>query len=161
MNYVKELDRRWRTYFNWTILYPSVGAVAFSAVAAYFIYEAVVKTMENPTSALDASSGSIALGFLGGAAFIFSFGLLSLLYVAWFIVASDGMFRILGMNRLASNALNLLGLFLLPGISFLITPVVLLSKVKSAWRNAGIECSFSGKLKQRPTSDDFDSKIIQ
>lgn len=53
-------------------------------------------------------------------------------YCLWFISHSDKLFKSLNLNRPVANTFNILGLFIVPGLSLLATPLIIWFKSRNA-----------------------------
>lgn len=129
------LNKKWTSYFNWSFLYPSYF---FLFIMSIFMVLFSIGYLENFKLEL-----LFSMFFIFVFAFI-GFGILVIIYVIAFIILSDGLFKILGYNRLLANLINILLSFLCLGF---ITFIFLWIKVKNIYEENNIECYWSGKLK--------------
>lgn len=138
------LNRKWKNYFNWTVVYPlilfcaSILLVLFAVLLSFttLLTNDLNSMMAIPFVALVmAMTGAMTLGFFVCAVGVF-------VYLFWFIIASDNLFKSLNINRIAGNLLNLTGLFILPGLSFLILPIFFWIKMRDYWNNKGVNASW-------------------
>lgn len=138
------LNSKWKNYFNWTVIYPLiffflfitivflVALIGFSSVLAKDSFEVFTAPLMVIAVAM---AGTMTLGY-----FALTIGMI--VYWIWFIIASDNLFKMLSINRLAGNILNLLGLFILPGLSFLILPIFFWIKMRDYWDTKAINANW-------------------
>lgn len=133
------LNKKWSSFYNWTILYPSLILLVCLLGLSYFIFSSVSNWHIE-------SAGNYMLGVFFGAYFGFIIlGLLLLLYTVWFVVAADSIAKTLGWNRIIFNVLNLLAIFTL---LYFITIIVLWVKVKDVFEENGFATTWTGKIKR-------------
>lgn len=138
------LNRKWKNYFNWTVIYPLIFFFTFIVIMFLVVFLGFASMLVNATFAtfiapfiamFMAMAGVMTLG-------VFALVVGMLVYWIWFIIASDNLFKMLDMNRLVGNLLNIIGLFVLPGISFFILPIIFWVKMRDYWDNKGINASW-------------------
>lgn len=135
MNY-QLLNKKWSSYYNWTITYPAYFIIFIIIGMAGIIYSGFNESYEDYTSAtaMFFSVYFIIIGFL----------VAIIPYVLWFIIASDSLAKTLGWNRLLFNILNIFALF---SCLYFITILVFWIKIKDQFEEAGYDTTFTGKLK--------------
>jgi hypothetical protein len=138
------LNDKWKHYFNWTIIYPTIFFALIFVIIFQFVIGSIL-TLGDPSHS-HLSSGDI-FGLATGLVGIFFIGFIFLIlamfvYLVWFIIASDILFTLLGINRLTGNLLNLAGLFIFGGISFLILPIYFWIKMRDHWNEKGQKYSW-------------------
>jgi hypothetical protein len=126
------LNAKWKNYFNWTIIYPTVFFTLFIV--------AIVGTIINQVSSLGTqsfehlSNGNVlGLGIVVFGLAFFAFIIAMLVYTVWFVMASDTLFVLLGVNRTLGNVLNIVGLIIFGGLSFFILPIYFWIKMREYW----------------------------
>lgn len=137
------LNESWRKFFNWSIIFPFILFLAIMCAGLFIVvhlfmpstYDALGNMSDN--QALGLMFGTIAGSTLG----IIVLGLLYLIWVIWFILASDNLFKLLNINRALGNILNIIGIFC-SGLSFLIVPIFFWIQVKSYWNSLNIPSSW-------------------
>lgn len=133
------LNKKWSSFYNWTILYPSLILLVGLLGLSYFIFS-YIRNLHIESAA------NYMIGVFFGAYFGFVIlGLFLLFYMIWFVIASDSIAKTLGWNRLVFNILNLIAVF--TGL-FFITIIVLWIKVKDVFEENGFDTSWTGKLKR-------------
>lgn len=134
------LNKKWSSFYNWTILYPSLILLIGVLGLSYFIFSSISHLHFNVENTVN-----YMLGVFFGAYFGFIIlGIVLLFYIVWFIIASDSIAKVLGWNRLVFNALNFLAIF--SGLYF-ITILVFWIKIKDIFEENGFHTSWTGKLK--------------
>lgn len=118
------LNAIWNKYFNTALIAAPLTlltyVVTFVMIAVYGrqIFNGDFATFIVTTLALYwAAIGAVAI------------------YAIWFIIKSDRVFKLLGINRIVANSLNIIGLVVIPGASFLVTPLILWLLVRDHWRD--------------------------
>ena len=136
------LNKKWTSYFNWTVIYPSLFLILvfFGFIGSVFLL--FNSGINNDINLLIGE----ALGFSFGAILLFIFlGFGIFIYIVWYFLASDTLFKLLNFNRLLWNIINIVLFF--SGLYF-ITLTILWFKIKELYVKNGINCSFSGKIKK-------------
>ena len=138
------LNRKWKNYFNWTVIYPLIFFFAFILIMFLGVFLGFASMLVSQTVAVFAEP--LVMLFMGVAG-LMTVGILVLIigvlfYWVWFIIASDNLFKMLNMNRVVGNLLNLIGLFIFPGLSFLILPIIFWIKMRDYWDNKRINASW-------------------
>lgn len=132
------LNNKWKQYFNWTLIYPAFFIIGYILLIAMIIV--------SNWNSLNAPDGLIvALG--SSLTLILIFPILFIGYSIWFFFASDKLFQLLYMDRKLSNIFNIGSFLLLPGLSMLVTPIILWIKIKDYWNERGTISSWRGVLK--------------
>lgn len=132
------LNKKWSSFYNWTVLYPSLFILLIILGAGYWVFSSFANFN------LEHSSEYLFGGLIG---VYFGFILLAFLfipYTIWFIVASDSIAKLLGWNRILFNVLNILAIF---SFLYFITIIFLWIKVKDVFEDNGYPTTWSGKLK--------------
>lgn len=130
------LNKKWTSYFNWTILYPTYFLLF---VFVFFIGLASFAFFGNFKIEL-----LLSIFLILGFSILIPIGIIIFIYSIWFIIASDKIFQLLGYNRLLANIINIFLTY--SGLGF-ITVIVLWMKIKDIYEENNIECKWSGKLK--------------
>ncbi len=128
------LNNKWRNYFNWTILYPAIFFASTFLIALLFILNYVVGMSDPSIENLFSWTGGVIATFFFG---IILFLSAMFIYLIWFIIASDTLFNLLGINRVAGNVLNIVGLLFFGGLPFLILPIFFWIKMRDYWHSKG------------------------
>lgn len=136
MNYLL-LNKKWSSYFNWTILYPTY-LFLFLFLGSFFL---LISSQLNFT--LD-KSFDFENWFFGLYFFFILLVALLLPYGIWFIIASDSLAKSLGWNRIVFNIFNL---FMIFSMLYFVTVILFWIKVKDKFEDAGYDVSWTGKLK--------------
>lgn len=132
------LNNKWKQYFNWTLIYPVFFIIGYIILIAMVILSNW-NSINSPDGFIVALGSSLTL--------ILIFPILFIGYSIWFFFASDKLFQLLHMDRMLSNIFNIGSFFLLPGLSLLITPIILWIKIKDYWNEKGMISSWRGVLK--------------
>lgn len=129
------LNKKWTSYFNWTVLYPTYFLLF---IFVLFIGLAVVAfSVDFKVELL------LSIFLILGFSILIPIGIIIFIYSIWFIIASDKIFQLLGYNRLLANIINIFLTY--SGLGF-ITVIVLWMKIKDIYEENNIECKWSGKL---------------
>jgi hypothetical protein len=138
------LNDKWKNYFNWTILYPTLFFVFSFIAVILFVISSIIGLGEPLHNHLSGwTTAFIGTFFIGFILFIISM----FVYFIWFIIASDTLFTLLGINRVTGNVLNIVGLFIFGGISFLILPIYFWIKMRDYWLSKGQNYSWRAVVK--------------
>lgn len=138
------LNRKWKNYFNWTVIYPFLllfGIMALAIIVVLLSFSTLLTNDLNTMIAVPfialvmAMMGTVTLLFILCTVGVF-------VYLIWFIVASDYLFKLLNVNRTVGNILNLIGIFVIPGLSLLILPIYFWIKVRDYWSDRNINSSW-------------------
>ena len=129
------LNKKWSSYFNWTVLYPSY--FFFFLFIIFIIIFSMAFLGDFKMNAL------IPIFFVLSFVVIYPIIFLLFIYSIWFVISSDKLFQILGYNRLLANIINVFLTF--SGFGFL-TVIFLWIKIKDIYQENNIKCKFSGKF---------------
>lgn len=141
------LNKKWQSYFNWTISIPLIFFVLFPMAILFLFILGVVTVNNSPNTMTPDNIFMFAGGGLAGLAFIVIFAApLLLIYTIWFILASDALFKDLNIDRVVGNILNLIGIFVIP-ISFFVLPIFFWIKMRDYWDSRGLNYSWRAVLK--------------
>lgn len=137
------LNQRWRTYFNLAIVFPIMMSIlSFGTLLMTILYymtgNNMVNAFWNSTTWTDTEVvGSVLIGGIIMVVLSMLIAILMLIYLIWFFIASDGLFDLLGIDRTTGNILNVIGVFVIPGVSFLFLPIFFWIKVRNYWIERG------------------------
>lgn len=142
----KLLNKKWSSYYNYTTLYPTFIMLAFLVGILVFIHFINFNDLTDLTNLNDSGDVNSSITKLLGEItfFAIAFLLAMIPYFIWFFIASDSLAKMLGLNRVVFNILNIL---LIVSFFYFITIFYLSSKVKETHKNAGLKTKWSGKLK--------------
>jgi lysylphosphatidylglycerol synthetase-like protein (DUF2156 family) len=101
-----------KTYFKKTLIFAPMALIASVIILIYTLgySQQIFGYMENFVAAAFITT-IVAIGAL-------------VVYALWFISATDKIFQLLNHNRVVSNTLTVIALFILPGISFILIPLI-------------------------------------
>lgn len=141
---MKEIDKlinyKWKKYFEWAVFIPFCFSLAMSALFAYnfvsFLQSAAAVNNLNTQAFISfmLGDGLRASFVLYGTAFLY------MLYVIWFLYATDDLLKLLNLNRKVGNSLNIIGIII--GLSFMIFPIYFWFQLKDYWKFKGIPNSW-------------------
>lgn len=141
------LNKKWQSYFNWTITIPLIFFVLFPIAIVFLLILGVITVNTAAQTVNMDSIFMLASGGLAGLAFIVIFAApLLVIYTIWFILASDALFKALNIDRVVGNILNLIGIFVIP-ISFFVLPIFFWIKMRDYWDSRGLNYSWRAVLK--------------
>jgi hypothetical protein len=139
------LNKTWNRFFNLAVILPIVVALT----GVFFLMLAFVGFF----SLSYAANQSIDLALFSGSALLIvlvcTFLILWFAYLIWFVIESDSLFKLLGMNRIVGNSLNIVGLIVFSGLSFLVLPILFYIKVRDYWHDRGMHPNWKGVILDR------------
>ena len=121
---------QWTSYKRYYI-YLSLGSLVAFIVLCVQIWHIISDTILQIDTSGTALAWSLGLNSIGIIASILLITILQLIFVCWFIFASDTLFALLKKDRLLCNVLNILGIFVFFGLSFIVTPIYLSVIIKN------------------------------
>jgi hypothetical protein len=134
------LDKKWKNYFNWVIVYPLI-VFTLIILGVFLLIDLAINSQGDSLTAIVL----VSLALIG--AFVITIGkillIVLLFYIIWYFLASDELFKLMGKNRVVWNIVNVI-LFLLSGL--FIMPLVLWFQIKSYWRSQGISTNWKGRV---------------
>lgn len=142
------LNKTWNRFFNLIIILP----IAVALMGGLFLI-VILLGFSNLAMNFIITGGYMDASFISGSVLlmisIIIFVALWFMYLIGFIIESDSLFKLLGMNRIVGNSLNIVGLIVFSGLSFLVLPILFYIKVRDYWHDRGMHPNWKGVILDR------------
>lgn len=139
---MKEIDKlinqKWKIYFEWGIVIPFCFSMAITALFSY----GFVVFFKSAAAVNNLNIQAFISFFLGdglrSSFVIYGTSFLYILYVVWFIYATDQLLKLMNLDRKIGNVINIIGIFVFMGLSFMVFPIYFWFQLKEYWKFKGI-----------------------